>query len=400
MTLLANVAEALRVLREHRLRSALTVVGLVIGVAAVIAILTLGRGMAGAVTGLLGGLSDRAFTIFPNAFQAESSRAALHASDIEKIKRMVPNIAAAVPAGGVARVVRIGHRRARLQLAGETAVRFTATPFAYGRAISQADVDTDAHVCVLSDRAYKRLFPLGGDPDGTSLRIGDRRFLIVGVYAAPKNGVVPVQLVADVSLPYTTYVREYVRNNPVFGARFLVDDPARITETEAATLRAIVALKKGNVVYHTLDRKTFTASIDAIFNALTFVVGAIGAVALVVAGIGILNIMLVSVAERTHEIGIRKALGATRGQILTQFFIEALVLAAAGCALGLALGIGIGWAVNQFVIVRVSGIVAPIPWLQSATIAIVFAALTAIVFGTYPAYRAAQLDPIEALRYE
>lgn len=400
MTLLANVAEALGALRENRLRSALTIVGLVIGVAAVIAILTLGSAVAGAVTGLLGGLSDRAFTVFPNTFQAESSRAALRASDIEKIKRTVPNIVAAVPAGGIARVVRVGHRRARLQLAGETAIPFAPTPFAYGRAISQADVDGLAHVCVLSDRAYRRLFPLGGNPVGGSLRIGDRRFLIVGAYAAPKNGVIPVQLVSDVTLPYTTYIQEFVRNNPVFGGRFLVQDASRMTETEAATLRALVALKKGNVVYQTLDRKTFAASIDAVFAALTFVVGAIGAVALVVAGIGILNMMLVSVAERTHEIGIRKALGATRAQILAQFFIEAFVLAAAGCALGLAIGIGIAWGVDKLLVVRLSGIVAPIPWLQSATIAVTFAALVAIVFGTYPAYRASRLDPIEALRYE
>ncbi|MGH7682798.1 MAG: ABC transporter permease [Vulcanimicrobiaceae bacterium] len=400
MTLRANVAEALSVLLEHRLRSALTILGLVIGVAAVIAILTLGTGTAGAVAGLLGGLSDRAFTVFPNAYQAEGSRAALHAADIEKIKRIVPNLVAAVPAGGVARVVRNGHAHARLQLSGETAVRFTSTPLAYGRAISQSDIDGTARVCVLSDRAYKRLFPEGGNPVGESLRVGDERFVIAGVYAAPSSGIIPVQLVADVSLPYTTYVREYVRNSPVFGGRFLVGDPARITETEAATVRALVALKKGNVVYQTFDRRTFTASIDAIFDAMTFVVGAIGAVALVVAGIGILNIMLVSVAERTHEIGIRKALGATRAQILAQFFIEALVLAAAGCTIGLVIGIGIGLAVNGFFLVRLSGIVAPIPWLQSAAVAVAFAALVALVFGTYPAYRAARLDPIEALRYE
>jgi putative ABC transport system permease protein len=110
--------------------------------------------------------------------------------------------------------------------------------------------------------------------------------------------------------------------------------------------------------------------------------------------------MLVSVVERTREIGIRKALGATRSQILLQFFIEALVLATIGSAIGLAIGLTVAWLVNALLIVRISGIVAPIPWAQSALIAIVFTSVVALAFGTYPAYRAARMDPIEALRYE
>lgn len=400
MIVFANVGEAVSVLRENRVRSALTILGLVIGVAAVIAILTLGKGMAGAVGGILGALSDRAFTVFPNVFQAESSRAALHASDVERLKRIVPNIAEAVPAGGITRLVRVGHYRVRLQVQGEAARRFTAAPLEYGRAISQTEVDGFEHVCVLADRAYKRLFPQGGNPDGASVQIGERRFVIIGVFAPPPAGVIPVQLTPDVSLPYTTYVREYVRDRPILGASILVEDPSRIAETEAATIRALVAMKQGNVSYQTLDRRTLTAGIDAVFGVLTFVVALIGGVALVVAGIGILNIMLVSVAERTREIGIRKALGATRGQILAQFFIEAVVLASIGCAIGLCLGLAVGWGAGHLLLVRVSGVVAPIPWLQSAAVAVGFASLVAIVFGTYPAYRAARLDPIEALRYE
>lgn len=398
--LFANISEAVLVLREHRLRSLLTVVGLVIGVAAVIAILTLGNGLSGAVGGILGGLSDRAFTVFPNAFQAQSSRAALHASDIERIKRTVPNIAEAVPAGGIARMVAIGHRRVRLSLGGESLSGFTSTTFQFGRGITEADVANAARVCVLSDRGYKRLFPHGGNPVGESLRIGERRFVVAGVLAAPRTGIVPVQLNADVSLPYTTYVQEYVRNNPILGGRFVVEDPSRMAQTEAEVVRALVALKKGNVAYQTFDRQSFSSAIDAVFGALTLVVALIGGVALVVAGIGILNIMLVSVAERTREIGIRKALGATRGQILAQFLIEAVVLAAVGSGIGLAIGLGVGWIVDDLLLVRVSGFVPAIPWVQSSLIAVGFATVVALVFGTYPAYRAARLDPIDALRYE
>jgi putative ABC transport system permease protein len=133
---------------------------------------------------------------------------------------------------------------------------------------------------------------------------------------------------------------------------------------------------------------------------MTFVVAIIGAVSLLVAGIGIMNIMLVSVAERTREIGVRKAIGARRTQVLAQFFIEALTLCGAGCAIGWALGVGIGSLVNNFAIVKLTGSVVPVPWFQTIAITITFAVVVTLAFGTYPAYRAARLDPIEALRYE
>ncbi|MBV8602324.1 MAG: ABC transporter permease [Candidatus Eremiobacteraeota bacterium] len=396
----AFVGEALGVLLGNRLRSALTIVGLVIGVAAVIAIQTLGKGTSGAVAGILGGLSDAAFTVFPNNFQAAASRAALRPQDIERVKRLVPNIAEAVPTGGIARQVRVGHESARMLIYGETSIRFSNTPLRYGRAIGEDEIAALAHVAVIADRAYARLFPDGRNPVGESIRVGERRYVIVGVLDKPRTGVIPLPLNLDIGIPYTTYVKEYIRGKTVFGARFIVSDTSKMQETEAATVRALVALKRGKVAYQTFDRRTFSSAIDGIFNGLTFVVAMIGAVALVVAGIGILNIMLVSVAERTREIGVRKAIGATRGQILLQFFIEALVLSAIGCGLGLAIGIAVGWTINDLVLVRLSGFVAPIPWLQSVAIAVGFATLVTLLFGTYPAYRAARLDPIEALRYE
>jgi putative ABC transport system permease protein len=154
------------------------------------------------------------------------------------------------------------------------------------------------------------------------------------------------------------------------------------------------------VEYQTFDRKTIAKSIDGVFGVITFIVALIGAVSLLVAGIGILNIMLVSVAERTREIGLRKAIGATRFQVLLQFFIEALALSAFGCLVGMVLGLAIGGTINGLFIVKLSGITAPIPWLRSIAIATGFATLVTLAFGTYPAWRAATLDPIEALRYE
>jgi putative ABC transport system permease protein len=167
-------------------------------------------------------------------------------------------------------------------------------------------------------------------------------------------------------------------------------------------LQTIQKLKElhGNaagISYQTGDKAQLTGGINSVFTALTVIVGLIGLVSLIVAGIGIMNIMLVSVAERTREIGVRKAIGARRGQILIQFFLEAFMLCGAGCMIGLGIGLGVGAFVNEFFIIKLTGTVTPLPWGEAASIALGFAAFVTLV---YPALRAASLNPIEALRYE
>jgi putative ABC transport system permease protein len=392
--------EALGVLAGNRTRSILTITGLIIGVAAVIAIQILGKGLSGAVTGVLGSINDRSFYIFPNVRQADFSQAEIKYKDIEKTTELFPNIVAAIPAGSVDRLMSVGHRHARLALAADSDISFAAVPLVYGRNLSYDDVTTSAHVCVITTDAYKRLFPGGDDPVGTSLRVAERRFVIVGVQGPPTQGILPTNFGGDVFIPYTTYEHEYLRTRPLIAARFLVGDASRIAETEVGVINYFKARKQGRAEYQTFDRKSFSSTVDEIFAALTLVVALIGAVSLVVAGIGIMNIMLVSVTERTREIGVRKAIGATRFQVLAQFFIEALLLSLIGCGIGLVIGVALGGLVDRFALVAISGVVPEIPWLQSVAIAVGFATLVTLVFGTYPAYRAASLDPIEALRYE
>ncbi len=392
--------EALAVLLGNKTRSLLTVLGLVIGVAAVISIQILGKGMSGAVTGVLGTLNDRSFYVFPNSRQADVFKAAIKYADIEKTKSLFPNIVAALPAGGVQRLMTAGHHHARLSLTSESDIAFATVPLIYGRNLSADDVARSAHVCVLASNGYKRLFPDGGDPVGTSLRVSERRFIVIGVQGAPTSGILPTNFGGDVLIPYTTFVAEYLRTRPLIAAKFLVRDASQIGATEVSVIKYLKAIKNGRSEYQTFDRRSFSSSIDGIFAALTLVVSLIGAVSLVVAGIGIMNIMLVSVTERTREIGVRKAIGATSGQVLAQFFIEALLLSGVGCGIGLVLGLAIGAAVDRFALVAISGVVPEIPWVQSVAIAVGFATIVTLVFGTYPAYRAARLDPIEALRYE
>jgi len=392
--------EAFATLAGNRIRSVLTILGLVIGVAAVISIQILGSGMAGAVGGVLGSLNDSSFILSPSRQQADFSKAAFDTGDIDRAHAAIPNIARAIPAGNIARIVTAGHARARLGIAADSDVSFATVRVAMGRDLSAEDVASIAHVAVLSHEAWLRLFPDGRDPVGTSLRIGDHRYVIAGVHDKPTQGIIPITFGGDVTVPYTTYERDFLRASRLYAARFIVADSSKIAETERAVVKFFQDAKQGRAEYQTFDRKTFSNSIDGIFAVLTLVVALIGAVSLVVAGIGIMNIMLVSVTERTREIGVRKAIGATSRQVLAQFFIEALLLSLVGCGIGLSIGVAIGWTVNTFALVKLSGVVAPIPWLQSVGTAVGFATLVTLLFGTYPAYRAARLDPIEALRYE
>jgi putative ABC transport system permease protein len=392
--------EALAVLAANRVRSILTATGLIIGVTAVIAIQVLGAGMAGAVSGILGAVSDQTFVVFPNQQQADFTRAAIKLTDLQRAKNEIPNVVEAIPAGGQSQRAVFGHTSRRIVLGPGVPERYaTSTPIRYGRKLTVDDVAESRHVCVISDAAYKKL-AMSGDPTGRSLHVGEHRYTIVGVLGPDKAGILPISFNNDVNIPYTTYEREFARGRPILFARVLMADASQVERTEADTLSWLRHIKGDRVEYQTGDRKTLTKSIDGIFGAITVVVGMIGAVSLLVAGIGILNIMLVSVAERTREIGLRKAIGATRFQVLLQFFIEALALSAFGCLVGLVLGVAIGGLVNALAIVNISGFVPPIPWGRSIAIATGFATIVTLLFGTYPAWRAATLDPIEALRYE
>ncbi|GAC1312929.1 MAG: hypothetical protein NVSMB21_23920 [Vulcanimicrobiaceae bacterium] len=204
--------EAFGVLVGNRTRTILTITGLIIGVAAVIAIQILGKGMSGAVSGVLGSLNDRSFFLFPNTRQANSEKAAIRYADIAKTTQLFPDIVVAIPAGSVTRLMTSGHHRARLALSADSDVSFATVPLRYGRGFTRDDVTSNAHVAVLKNSAYLRLFPRGGDPIGASLRVAERRFIVIGVQEPPRQGLLPANFGGDVFVPYTTYVNEYVRS--------------------------------------------------------------------------------------------------------------------------------------------------------------------------------------------
>jgi ABC-type antimicrobial peptide transport system permease subunit len=225
--------------------------------------------------------------------------------------------------------------------------------------------------------------------------------VVIGVLAAPRIGLLNAQFGGDVYAPYTTVIAQYLRGSKIAAVRVVVGQASQIAVTELDVIRKLRDLHGDqNLEYTSFDKQQLTHGINGIFAVMTVVVALIGAVSLLVAGIGIANIMLVSVTERTREIGVRKAIGGTRAQILWQFLIEALLLCGIGCTLGMLVGLAIGQTVNSMAIVKLTGYIAPLPWVQSLVITVAFAVIVTLAFGTYPAFRAAQLDPIQALRYE
>ena len=394
--------EALRVLLANKTRTFLTIIGLIIGVFAVITIEVLGHSMAGSINESLGALSDDSFVVGIGSFQGDFQKAEIRMTDLETIVTDVPNITDAVPLAGRQILLRHGHNIGRFRIFGDSGDPFAKQPLAYGANLTPDDINASLPVCVLSWKAYDRLFPDGGDPTGDSIYGGPYRYRIVGVLAKPQQGALNGTFGGDVSIPYSTLIREYVPGNRFFAARFTVKNTDDISSTEVAVIKKIRELRNvgTDVVYQTFDKGQFTQSVNGIFTVITFVVGLIGAVSLLVAGIGVMNIMLVSIAERTREIGTRKAIGARRGQILVQFFIESALLSSIGCFTGMALGLLTGGLINSVFIVKLTGYTAPPPYGQALLITTIFSAVVTLAFGTYPALRAAALDPIEALRYE
>ncbi|HEV2262555.1 MAG TPA: ABC transporter permease [Candidatus Rubrimentiphilum sp.] len=401
--MIAYLIEAANVLFANRMRSILTIIGLVVGVATIVAVQVAAAGMSGAVSGIFKGTNASTFIVFPKTTQSNVVRAALKIDDLALIRDRVPGVVSVIPFSRRQIIVDAGHQRVRLRFGGESDKRFSTSPVAAGRTLSAADIATADSACVISDNAFTRLFPnetSAANVLGQSLYVGSKRYVIVGVLGKAKvdTAALGFDVSNDVAIPYTTFYNTYQRGSSFFGVSVLASPDVNLQMTERRT-EAVLAQAHG-AQYQAFDFGFFAKTISGFFSVVGLIVGAVGAISLIVAGIGIMNIMLVSVTERTREIGIRKAIGARRGQVLAQFFVESLVLSAVGCLIGMFLGVGLGFFVDRGFIARISGVYGAIPWFEAIVIAVGFATLVTLGFGTYPAYRAARLDPIEALRYE
>ena len=398
--MIAYLGEAIGSLAANRLRTLLALVGLVVGVGAVIAIQVLGAATAGAMTGVLQGFSNYTFLVQPNTQNGFDLKSGIKRSQIPQLEN-IPGVARAIAFAQTPAISYLGHAKAQLNVAPAVSdPHFYSQPIADGRLFSAGEEASGARVCVLTDNAFKKLSPDGGSIVGKQLRAGNIRCQIVGVLAASPTGAINFNFAPDVSVPQRVFQAAYNQRGDVFALQVLVADVGSMADVETQVKNQLSAWHNGKFQYQTFDSTVIAKLFNTVFGVLTLIVGIIGSISLVVAGIGIMNVLLVSIVERTREIGVRKAIGGQRKQILLQFFLEAALLTFTGCLVGSIFGLAIGWWINTSYIIKITGVTVPIPWGNSVVLAVVFATIVTIAFGTYPAYRAAGLDPIEALRYE
>ena len=398
-----TVRMALSTLRGNRLRSLLTMLGIVIGNASVITLVGVGRGAQGLAEEQLSNLGANVLFVVPGNNDTRRRGVAfprtLVLEDSEAIATQVPSVKRVAPQISSSQVVQAGARSASSSISGITPEFLPVRSFeiAQGRFISQNDLDAARSVVVIGPDLRTKLFPTG-NPIGERLRIRDQSFEVVGVMA-PKGAVFGSNQDENAYIPLSTMVTRLTGRDPTYGVSlsFISVEARDSSSTGAAKFQITNLLRQRHNILRDDDfavrsQKDALSIVGTITGGLTLMLAAIGGISLLVGGIGIMNIMLVSVSERTQEIGLRKALGARSTDVLQQFLVESLVLASLGGAIGTATGLGT---------VAVIAAVTPLPATIGATTVLVTVGLSGSIglfFGVVPARRAAHLDPIVALR--
>jgi putative ABC transport system permease protein len=413
MTLWQNLRLALTGLAVNKLRTFLTMLGIIIGVAAVITLLSVGRGVEKFVAAEFQGLGNNLLFVLPGQIGPDrgprrAGGSGLTSADVAALAdpARVPDVVAVVPEYGRRAVVTRGRHEARTQIAGTTpdypAVR-NFVPVA-GNFFDERDVAGAARVALLGQTAYEKLFPDGEPPVGATIKINDVNFQVIGLMEA-KGGSGFNDQDDLILVPITTAQRRlFAARRPDGKWRVDVIYAQVISEErqEAAIRQIQFTLRESHNIsfrdeddFTVLSQSELISAFGQITGVLTIFLGVIAGISLLVGGIGIMNIMLVSVTERTREIGLRKAVGAKRRDILAQFLVEAVMLSLVGGLIGLIVG-----AVGAQLIAYYSNSLQPTVAWDSVVLAITFSAAVGLFFGIYPATRAAGLNPIDALRYE
>ncbi len=407
MNLFAILKVAVRALNRNKLRTALTMLGIIIGVGAVIALVSIGQGAQSMVQDQINGMGNNMMFIMPGnvSFGGASLGAGaantLTEEDVQAMIKEVPTIAAASPVVRASGQLVFGNQNWFVQIQGsnEKFPDIRNWKVEKGEFFSDSDVRSAERVIVLGKSVADKLFS-GLDPIGQMIRVRNLPFRVIGVLTAKGQSMVGQDQDDTAIVPYTTVQRKLLGQQiPSIGQAMISSispEASAVTEKQVAELlRQRHKIQPGQTDDFMVRNMTDVAQTSAqITTLMTILLGSIAAISLIVGGIGIMNIMLVSVTERTREIGIRMAVGARPNYIRLQFLTESLVLSLVGGLIGVLIGGSLAALVAHFL---------GWPTLVSAIsvlISFAFATAIGIFFGYYPAHKAAALDPIEALRYE
>src|SRR3989338_3102368 len=402
-----NFRIALRALAANKLRSVLTMLGIIIGVGAVVALMALGNGATASIPAQVEGIGSNLVIVFPGRLQqrpGESSVSVLYLSDYQALAKNLKNIVSIAPTfqgGGLS--ITYGDQRVQTAITATTPeyAQVINSEIELGRFLTESDRATKARVAVIGSQTSQDLFG-GLNPVGRTIKINGIPFRVVGLLKA--QGASGSNSRADTLIvPLETGYEKLFGSQATFNGRRQVTS-IYMSAASAEVVNDVIGQSERilrrehhlklteELDFMVLSQAAFLSALTTITATLTAFLGAIAGISLLVGGIGIMNIMLVSVTERTREIGLRKALGATPFDVALQFLIESVLLSVTGGSIGIIIGWLASFAARSYIRTEV-------PW-WSVAIAFSFAAFVGIIFGTYPAIKASKKDPIEALRYE
>lgn len=407
---LSAIRIAFRALEVNKVRSSLTMLGIVIGVAAVIATVAVGSGATQRVEQQIASIGSNLVIIIPGSLTASGlhlgtgNAVTLSQTDAKELVTQCPNVAVAAPAvRGGAQIV-YGDNNWGTIILGTTPSYLTLRDLAVakGGAFSDRDIDAANKVALLGETVATNLFG-AADPIGQTIRIKHVPFTVVGVLE--RKGQSPTGQDQDdiVLMPISTAKRKVIGTKSANGDAVdaIMMQAANVNQIRAAQDEAQALLRQRHHLQPAEDDDFSIRNMQEIFSAqeassrvMSLMLAAVASVSLIVGGIGIMNIMLVSVRERTREIGLRQAVGAKTRDILTQFLVEAITLSIAGGVVGIVVGISASAIISKLANWQT------VIGVGAVFLAVLFSALVGVAFGYYPARKAAYLDPIEALRYE